>query len=134
MKSKQGTIYFDGLCRLCSAEINHYRKLEGSDAFEYVDITAAGFEPKDHGLDPYKVHKVMHVRDASGVLHEGVDAFRAIWKELPRYRFLWMAADQPLVRPILEMGYRAFVLARPYLPRRKALDCSASPYCETGVK
>lgn len=130
MESKQGVVYFDGLCLACSAEINHYRKLKGSDSFQYVDITAAGFYAEAHGLNPLKVHKLMHVRDAGGVLHEGVEAFRTIWKEIPRYHFLWKISDSSLARPVLEMGYRAFVVARPYLPRRKALDCSASPYCE----
>jgi predicted DCC family thiol-disulfide oxidoreductase YuxK len=130
MRPDQGVVYFDGLCMACSAEINHYRKLEGAEHFDFVDITANGFEPAAHGLDPHKVHKVMHVRDREGVLHEGVEAFRTIWKELPRYHFLWRLSDSPAVRPVLELGYRAFVVARPYLPRRKALDCSASPYCE----
>jgi predicted DCC family thiol-disulfide oxidoreductase YuxK len=130
MGTAQGAIYFDGLCLACSAEINHYRKLKGANQFDFVDITANGFQASEHGLDPYKVHKVMHVRDRDGVLHEGVDAFRAIWKELPRYQFLFKLSDRPWVRPWLEMGYRAFVVARPYLPRRKAADCSASPYCE----
>jgi len=130
MESRQGVVYYDGLCLACSAEINHYRKLKGSERFAFVDITAASFKAADHGLDPYKVHKVMHVRDQNGVLHEGVEAFRTIWKELPRYQFLWKLSDGAIVRPILELGYRVFLVARPYLPRRKALDCSASPYCE----
>ena len=130
MELKQGVVYFDGLCLACSAEINHYRKLEGSDSFKYVDITAPDFDAKAHGLDPFKVHKVMHVRDSEGILHEGVEAFRTIWKMIPRYQFLYRISNHAMVRPLLEMGYRAFVVARPYLPRRKAIDCSASPYCE----
>ncbi len=124
-----GAVYFDGLCMACSAEINHYRRLEGSENFEFVDITAPGFVPEAHGLDPHKVHRVMHVRGPDGVLHEGVEAFRTIWQQLPRYKFLWKISDSQIVRPVLELGYRAFVVVRPYLPRRK-LDCSASPYCE----
>lgn len=124
-----GTIYFDGLCIACSTEINHYRKLEGAERFKFVDITEATFKAQDHGIDPFLAHKVMHVRDPLGNLHQGVDAFRAIWKELPRYRFLYHWSEKKPVRGILELGYRAFVKIRPYLPRRKA-DCSSSPYCE----
>ena len=123
------TVYFDGLCRACSMEIEHYRKQKGSERIEFVDIMNPAFDAETHGLDPRKVHKVMHVRSSDGVLHEGVDAFRAIWAELPRYRFMTKVADSRAVRPLLEAGYRFFVVIRPYLPRKKA-ECSASPYCE----
>ena len=132
MNKTKGVIYFDGLCKACSAEINHYRKLPGSESFDFVDITSLTFKPEDHGLDPVKVHKVMHVRDSNGVLHEGVDAFVTIWKEIPRYHFLARLSKKQFIRWTLEQGYKAFVVIRPYLPRKK-LDCSESPYCETNL-
>ena len=130
MSSQNGTIYFDGLCKACSAEINHYRGQQGAESFDFLDITHPDFNPQSHGLDPVKVHKVMHVRDQQGVLHEGVDAFRTIWKALPRYRFLVRLSDIGIVRGVMELGYRLFIRIRPYLPRKKAHDCSSSPYCE----
>jgi len=125
----QGAIYFDGLCRACSLEINHYRKQAGSEHFAFVDITAHDFKAEDHGVDPFLVHKVMHVRDRHGNLHQGVEAFRAIWSELPKYHFLYKLSRQKYVRIVLELGYEAFTIIRPFLPRKK-IDCSASPYCE----
>ena len=129
MNISKGAIYYDGLCRLCSAEINHYRRLKGSESFEFVDITLPLFDAQAQGLDPHKVHRVMHVRDVDGVLYEGVAAFRAIWRQLPRYRLLAGVSENPVVSSLLELGYRSFIKVRPYLPRKKA-DCSASPYCE----
>lgn len=129
MTAKKGAIYFDGLCMACSAEINHYRRLPGSEHFDFVDITQPGFKAEDHGLDPFKVHKVMHVKDLDGVLHEGVEAFRTIWSRIPRYQFLVRLSSNKAVRSVLELGYRSFIVLRPCLPRKK-LDCSASPYCE----
>lgn len=129
MKSQKGEIYFDGLCVACSTEINHYRKQSGSENFSFIDITSPNFKAEHHGIDPKLAHKVMHVRDMQGNLHQGVDAFRAIWNELPRYRFLHRLSERKPVRAILEFGYKAFVKVRPYLPRKK-MDCSASPYCE----
>jgi predicted DCC family thiol-disulfide oxidoreductase YuxK len=129
MKTPSGMIYFDGLCLACSSEINHYRRLKGSEKFSFIDITVPGFQPESHGIDPHQVHQVMHVRDTDGQLHQGVDAFRAIWRELPRYQFMYHLSERKTVRRILELGYKAFVRVRPYLPRKK-LDCSQSPYCE----
>lgn len=126
----KGQIFYDGLCRACSLEIDHYRKLEGSSRFEFTDITLPGFDASAFGLDPFKVHKVMHVKSPDGKMNQGVDAFIAIWKELPRYQWLARLAKNPVVRATLELGYQGFVIIRPYLPRKKAQDCSASPYCE----
>jgi predicted DCC family thiol-disulfide oxidoreductase YuxK len=130
MESALGSIYFDGLCVACTTEINHYRKLKGSEKFLFVDITQSQFKPEEHGLDPFLVHKVMHVRDPQGTLHQGVEAFRAIWKELPRYQFLYKLTENSKVKGVMQWGYDFFVIIRPYLPRRKAADCSQSPYCE----
>lgn len=124
-----GTIYFDGLCLACSTEINHYRRLPGSEKFNFLDITDPQFKPQEHGIDPYSVHKVMHVRDPQGRLHQGVDAFRAIWREIPRYQGLYSLSEKKVVRSILEVGYKFFVVIRPYLPRKKS-NCENSPFCE----
>jgi predicted DCC family thiol-disulfide oxidoreductase YuxK len=132
-KTQQGAIFFDGLCVACSAEINHYRKLPGSESFDFIDITDSKFDAKKHGLDPFLVHKVMHVKDSDGRLHQGVDAFRAIWQKIPRYQFLYNLSEKRWVRSLLEIGYKGFVKIRPFLPRKKA-DCSDSPYCETHQK
>ncbi|MEQ1721633.1 MAG: DUF393 domain-containing protein [Pseudobdellovibrio sp.] len=133
MKNTIGAIYFDGLCVLCSTEINHYRKQDGSDKFSFIDITDPSFKAESHGIDPFLAHKVMHVRDTNGNLQTGVDAFRAIWREIPKYQFLYNLSEKAAVRSVLELGYKAFVKVRPYLPRKKA-DCSASPFCEVQNK
>ncbi|MFN7728067.1 MAG: thiol-disulfide oxidoreductase DCC family protein [Bdellovibrio sp.] len=124
-----GIIFYDGLCRACSAEINHYRRLPGSEHFEFLDITRPDFKAETFGIDPQRVHKFMHVQDAAGTMHEGVDAFVAIWSKIPRYHFAARWAKLRPVRAALELGYQGFVVIRPYLPRKKS-DCSASPYCE----
>ncbi len=129
MKSSKGIVYFDGLCLACSTEINHYRRLPGSENFSFIDITQSEFRPEAHGIDPHKVHQTMHVRDPNGTLHQGVDAFRAIWRELPRYQFMYRLSERKVLRALLEMGYKAFVQVRPYLPRKKS-DCIDSPFCE----
>ncbi len=129
MNTQKGVIYFDGLCLVCSTEISHYQKLPGSENFEFVDITDIEFDPKIHGLDPQRVHKVMHVRDLSGKLYEGIDAFKVIWRQLPKYQFLARASENFIVSALLKFFYQAFVKLRPYLPRKK-LACADSPYCE----
>ncbi len=123
-------VYFDGLCQLCSREIDHYKKQKGSETLEFIDITSPKFNAKIEGLDPFLVHKVMHVKRSDGTLATEVDAFIEIWKHLPKYNWAASLAQKPWVRPVLDIGYIGFAKVRPYLPRKKAL-CEDSPYCET---
>jgi predicted DCC family thiol-disulfide oxidoreductase YuxK len=125
------TVYFDGLCRLCSAEIEHYRRQEGADKISFVDITAQNFDPLREGLDPHAVHKVLHVRSSAGEIKTGVDAFVEIWSTLPKFNWLGKVVGVKPVRWIAELGYIGFATLRPFLPRKKD-PCAASPYCEMG--
>lgn len=124
-------VYYDGLCRLCSREVSHYRGQKGSERIEFVDICAPGFDAAAEGLDPRQVHKVMHVRRLDGTIATRVDAFIEIWKVLPRYRSLARFATQPAVHSAMELGYTVFAHIRPWLPRKKSdSGCEDSPYCE----
>ncbi len=127
--SQSVTVYFDGLCRLCSREIAHYQKQDGSQNIKFIDITAPTFKASIHGVDPVQVHKVMHVRRGKKLFTK-VDAFIEIWRELPRYRWAASVANKKWLRPALDAGYELFAFVRPYLPRKKN-ECSDSPYCET---
>lgn len=122
------TVYYDGLCVLCSREIDHYRRQAGSEGLLFVDITDALFNAQNEGVDPLLVHKVMHVKAASGELKTGVDAFITIWQQLPKYQRIAKIAQNKTVQRVLNVGYQGFVKIRPYLPR-KSRDCESSPYC-----
>lgn len=124
------TVYFDGLCHLCSREIDHYRKQTGSDKIAFRDITAVDFNAPAEGLDPFLVHKVMHVKDASGQTHTGVQAFIEIWKQLPKYQPAARIAQTKPAFALMNLGYQVFARIRPYLPKKVKQDCSTSPYCE----
>lgn len=132
MNASRLTIFYDGLCHLCSREIAHYRQVPGHEQFNFVDITSADFSASAHAVDPRLVHQQMHVRRQDGTLAVGVDAFIAIWEELPRYRFAARWAKVPVVHSILQIGYAGFAFLRPYLPRKKA-NCESSPYCATNL-
>jgi predicted DCC family thiol-disulfide oxidoreductase YuxK len=116
-------IYYDGLCHLCSREINHYRH-RTDDSVQYVDIMQEDFDPELHGVDAKAVHKTMHAR-LDGELNKGVDAFLAIWSVVPGYRWLNRIVSLPGIYHLAKPIYSFFAWLRPYLPRRKAA-------CETG--
>lgn len=122
-------VYYDGLCHLCSREIEHYRRQNGAESLQFIDITATDFDAAAEGLNPYRIHKEMHVRTRDGRLRTGVDGFIEIWEHLPRYHWAARAARNKLLKTMLDFSYKLFVCIRPLLPRKKDL-CSDSPYCE----
>lgn len=123
-------VFYDGLCHLCSREIEHYKRQKGSEALDFIDITSPAFEARKYGLDPIQVHQVMHVRRSDGSLATRVDAFIEIWSALPRYKAVAKIARWKAIRPFLDLGYFGFAKVRPFLPKKSKLQCSESPYCD----
>lgn len=118
-------LYYDGLCPLCSREIAHFKRRVLHGEVSFLDITDPSFDAASHGVDPRRIHKVMHARRGEKVL-TGLDAFIALWEIVPGYGWLARLARLPVLYGILTLGYFVFALLRPLLPRRKA-------DCETGV-
>lgn len=130
-KQQELKVFYDGLCRVCSAEIEYYKKKSGSHKINFVDIFSADFNAQEENLDPVKIHKHLHAKKNDGQVLVGVDVFIEIWKNLDNFQKLAQVAENKFLNSVLRAGYKIFVDVRPYLPRRKAQDCSTSPYCET---
>jgi predicted DCC family thiol-disulfide oxidoreductase YuxK len=128
------TVYYDGLCLLCSTEIDHYKKQSGSEKINFVDITSAHFDAVKENLDPYAVHKILHSRKNSGQLLVKLDAFRAIWEILPKYKWLYRLSEKKVIRKLMDLGYSIFSYLRPFLPKKKNSSCESSPYCSIQEK
>lgn len=128
MQDHSVQVFYDGLCVLCSSEINHYKKMKGAENIRFVDITGFDFDAKKEGLDPFLVHKELHAKDENGRVFVGVETFILIWSKLDKLKWLSRFAQKSFVKKTLEVNYKFFVKIRPYLPRKA---CAESPYCET---
>ena len=115
------TIYYDGACLVCAAEMEHYRRLDRSGRLAFVDISAPGFVAPDHGREQRAFMKQLHVRTADGRWLTAIDAFLALWEILPGrgYRVLHRLVGWPPLRPLADAGYRLFARYRHLLPRRR---------------
>lgn len=128
---KKLKVYYDGLCKVCNTEINHYKRQQGAENIEFIDICSGQFDAEKENLDPVQIHKIMHVRRLDGTVAARVDAFIEIWKVLPKYAVLSKMAKNPVVNFALQIGYSGFAAIRPLLPRYTKTDpCEGSPYCE----
>jgi predicted DCC family thiol-disulfide oxidoreductase YuxK len=108
------TVYFDGSCPLCRAEIGVYQKADENSAIAWCDVSKevlpAGFT-RDQAMARF------HVRNEAGEMVSGARAFIALWLSLPRWRWLGRIASVPPLPSILEGAYRVFLPLRPMLQK-----------------
>ena len=112
----KSTVYFDGSCPLCRAEIGYYQRKDQYGAFCFVDISEPGGIPPE-GITQERAMKRFHVRASDGRVLSGAAAFVEVWTRLPRWRWAARLAGLPAVTPLLEVGYRLFLPIRPYLSK-----------------
>ena len=130
---KNSTVYFDGSCPLCQAEIGYYRRKDQAGALCFVDVSEPGAVAPE-GVSRQRAMQRFHVRASDGRVLSGAAAFVEVWSRLPRWRWAARAASLPGVLAALELGYRAFLPVRPFisrlfgrLRRRKAAGNAAKP-------
>jgi predicted DCC family thiol-disulfide oxidoreductase YuxK len=113
---KKATIYFDGSCPLCRAEIGYYRREDSSSALSFVDISQIDAS-LPFGLTQQSAMQRFHVLDGDGRLLSGVAAFVEVWRRLPGWRWAARVAGLPGAIATLEFGYRLFLRVRPFISR-----------------
>jgi predicted DCC family thiol-disulfide oxidoreductase YuxK len=102
------TLYYDGQCPLCTAEIDRLRQL-ADRSLALVDI---------HGLEdtaglPGRAALLerLHLRRADNVLLGGLDANVAAWRHT-RLGFLWAWLRWPLIRRVADAIYNRWAAWR----------------------
>lgn len=110
------TVYFDGACPLCRAEIAFYRRQDKEGAVCFVDVAAADAATPE-GVTQTQALQRFHVREHDGRIRSGAAAFVAVWSQLPGWRRAARVAALPGVLSMLELGYSLFLPIRPYLSR-----------------
>jgi predicted DCC family thiol-disulfide oxidoreductase YuxK len=112
----KSTVYFDGSCSLCRAEIGYYRRKDQDHSLCFVDISETSAAPPE-GVSQERAMKRFHVRASYGRVLSGAAAFVEVWTHLPRWRWAASAASLPGALIALEWGYRFFLPVRPFISR-----------------
>jgi predicted DCC family thiol-disulfide oxidoreductase YuxK len=82
------TVYYDGICGLCSKEINYYRGIAPDSVFEWIDVASNPNAMNDYKITQSQALLYLHAIDAKEVIYIGSDAFALIWKNIPRWKIL----------------------------------------------
>ena len=108
------TVWHDGDCPLCRAEIALMRRLDTRGAIHFVDATTSG--PEACPIDRRALLARFHASE-DGRLLSGAAAFSAMWRAIPLLRPLGVIARSPTVLGMLETAYLGFLRVRPSLQR-----------------
>lgn len=120
------SVFYDGACSVCAAEIEHYLLQNHGGKLRAIDISAPDFDPEPYHVPLAAFMYELHAIDRTGRVFRGVAAFWAIWQAFPPisiYRFMGSFISLPLINPLARLFYKGFARVRPFLPKRKG-SCS----------
>ena len=111
-------VYYNESCSICRAEINHYKK-QNIEEIDWVDITNNITAEKETLKDDKTLLRRLHVKK-DGKIFSGAEAFLLIWKNIPKYKFLYKIFKLPIIFQIFFLTYEiiAFFL---YLKNKKQI-------------
>jgi predicted DCC family thiol-disulfide oxidoreductase YuxK len=108
---RQLTVWYDGACPICSAEIRLIRRFDRANAIEFVDLRLPGECPADHAARLAR----FHAQARGGPMVSGAAAFVSMWRVLPGFQILAAVASPAPMLWALERGYLVFLRVRPAL-------------------
>ena len=80
-------VFFNNSCNICRAEINHYKK-HSDNSVEWIDVTNNEEAQKITSKSYKELLRRMHVIQDGKVI-DGAESFLIIWKNVPKYNFLY---------------------------------------------
>jgi predicted DCC family thiol-disulfide oxidoreductase YuxK len=112
-------VYYNESCNICRAEINLYKK-QNIKEIEWIDITNNIVAEKNTLKDNKTLLRRLHVI-VDGQVFEGSKAFLLVWKNIPKYKYLYAFFKLPIIFTLFSFFYEiiAFFL---YLKNRKQLS------------
>jgi predicted DCC family thiol-disulfide oxidoreductase YuxK len=112
MTEPRVTIWYDGACPLCVAEISLITRLDRKfRRLAFVDLMGDGTCP----LDRSDMLARFHAQEAGGPIVSGAAAFGTMWRQVTPFQPLgWLALFPPTLW-LMEKAYIGFLRIRPHL-------------------
>jgi len=113
---KKLTMYYDGLCPLCQAEILFLSRRNAAGLLSFVDVNSSHYSADAVGVSCQQALDSMYAQYDDGELINGVDVFCAAYERANLPTLAWLFS-QPSLRPMLSWGYRFFAKNRRLISR-----------------
>lgn len=109
------TLYYDGACRMCRAEMRSLETRDTRGLLRFVDIASPGFNEFPPGTTREALLTVIHAVQADGTVVRSVDVFRLAYAAVG---FAWVArvTRLPLLGAVCEAVYPWIARNRYRLP------------------
>jgi predicted DCC family thiol-disulfide oxidoreductase YuxK len=105
------TLFFDGYCPLCAAEMKMLGELDLEGNLIFEDIHAADFAARYPSIDPVKADKYLHGLYEDESMIFGLDVTHQAWRTVGRKP--WLALLRwPIIRWFSDIAYRIFAKNR----------------------
>jgi predicted DCC family thiol-disulfide oxidoreductase YuxK len=111
MMMKKLTMYYDGLCPLCQAEILFLSRRNTAGLLSFVDVNSTQYSADVVGVSCQQALDSMYAQYEDGELINGVDVFSAAYQRANLPTLAWLFS-RPSLRPMLNWGYRFFAKNR----------------------
>jgi len=112
----QLTLYYDGRCPLCQAEMLYLQHRDRLGLLNCVDITLNDFDANATGLSCERAMASIHGRMENGEWVTGIAVFAAAYERVGLRRMAWLLS-RPSLQPVLGWGYARFARHRYTLSR-----------------
>lgn len=112
----QLTIFYDGTCPLCVAEMDMLRELDTNRDIQLEDIYAADFEDRFPDIDTQKANRYLHGMKADGSMLFGLDVTAKAWTLVGQKQ--WISILRwPVIRWFSDLAYLFFARNRQSISR-----------------
>jgi predicted DCC family thiol-disulfide oxidoreductase YuxK len=105
------SIYYDGECPLCLAEIHFLKNRNKLGLLQFVDVAAPQFDESAHQISCKLALASMQSRLADGTQLEGIPVFAEAYKRANLPTLAWLFS-RAWLKPILNASYYLFAKYR----------------------
>jgi predicted DCC family thiol-disulfide oxidoreductase YuxK len=110
------TLFYDGACPLCQAEIQFLSRRNQARLLDFVDINSEHFDSAKIGISCEQALAAMYGQYESGVLIQGVTVFSEAYRRAD-FPFLAWVFSRKSLQSIWQLAYRFFAKNRHAISR-----------------
>ena len=105
------TMYYDGKCPLCLAEVEFLQRRNALGLLSFQDINQPTFDERDTGFSCAQAFDNIHARLADGAVLVGIPVFIEVYRRANLPVLVWLLS-RPLLAPVWAYCYRFFARNR----------------------